>query len=129
MRQTKSCLKSSFLQAGVSGTLTEPAQVVRDTDLSPGQPLQPTQPSGGLGVIGRRSVSDLGAIGESLSGPAMNSGPMHDHMYNLQMLESAYYKLPQPRDSERARNYTPVRIDNILQFIMLVNLWSFLIPN
>ncbi|KAK2638166.1 hypothetical protein Ddye_025961 [Dipteronia dyeriana] len=93
--------------AGVSGSLTEPTQVVRDTDLSPGQPLQSSQPSGGLGVIGRRSVSDLGAIGDSLSGPTVNSGGMHDQMYNMQMLESAYYKLPQPKDSERTRSYTP----------------------
>ncbi|KAL5837518.1 hypothetical protein ACOSQ3_014687 [Xanthoceras sorbifolium] len=93
--------------AGVSGSLTEPTQVVRDTDLSPGQPLQSSQPSGGLGVIGRRSVSDLGAIGDSLSGSTVNSGGMHDQIYNLQMLESAYYKLPQPKDSERTRSYTP----------------------
>ncbi|XP_031264764.1 general negative regulator of transcription subunit 3 isoform X1 [Pistacia vera] len=93
--------------AGVSGSLTEPAQVVREIDLSPGQPLQSSQPSGGLGVIGRRSVSDLGAIGDSLSGSTVNSGAMHDQMYNLKMLESAFYKLPQPKDSERARSYIP----------------------
>lgn len=92
---------------GVSASLTEPVQVVRDTDLSPGQPLQPSQPSGGLGVIGRRSVSDLGAIGDSLSGSTVSSGGMHDQMYNMQMLESAFYKLPQPKDSERARSYIP----------------------
>ncbi|KAL9431476.1 hypothetical protein AB3S75_026628 [Citrus x aurantiifolia] len=92
---------------GVSASLTEPAQVVRDTDLSPGQPLQSSQPSGGLGVIGRRSVSDLGAIGDSLSGATVSSGGMHDQMYNMQMLESAFYKLPQPKDSERARSYIP----------------------
>ncbi|KAK4854383.1 hypothetical protein QYF36_023016 [Acer negundo] len=28
-------------------------------------------------------------------------------MYNMQMLESAYYKLPQPKDLERTRSYTP----------------------
>lgn len=88
--------------------MTEPAQVVRDTDLSPGQPLQSSQSSGGLGVIGRRSVSDLGAIGDSLSGATVSSGGMHDQMYNMQMLESAFYKLPQPKDSERARSYIPV---------------------
>lgn len=76
----------------------------RDVDLSPGQPLQSNQSSGSLGVIGRRSVSDLGAIG----GPSLNSAGMHDQLYNLQMLESAYYKLPQPKDSERAKSYTPV---------------------
>lgn len=80
----------------------------RDIDLSPGQPLQPSQSSGSLGVIGRRSVSDLGAIGDNLSGPTVNPGDMHDRSYTLQMLESAYYKLPQPKDSERAKSYTPV---------------------
>ncbi|XP_038999008.1 general negative regulator of transcription subunit 3-like isoform X2 [Hibiscus syriacus] len=89
-----------------SGSLTEPARNIRDIDLSPGQPLQYNQSSSGLGVIGRRSVSDLGAIGDNLSG-STNSGGMHDQLYNLQMLESAYYKLPQPKDSERARNYIP----------------------
>lgn len=93
--------------AGVSGSLIEPAQVPRDTDLSPGQPLQSNQPSASLGVIGRRSVSDLGAIGDNLGGSTVNSGGMHDQLYNLQMLEAAYYKLPQPKDSERARSYTP----------------------
>ncbi|KAE8702654.1 O-Glycosyl hydrolases family 17 protein [Hibiscus syriacus] len=53
--------------AAVSGSLTEPARNIRDIDLSPGQPLQYNQSSSGLGVIGRRSVSDLGAIGDNLS--------------------------------------------------------------
>ncbi|KAF9670262.1 hypothetical protein SADUNF_Sadunf13G0050100 [Salix dunnii] len=93
--------------AGASGSLTEPLQVPRDIDLSPGQPLQSSQPSSGLGVIGRRSVSDLGAIGDNLTGSAINSGAMHNQLYNLQMLEAAYHKLPQPKDSERARTYIP----------------------
>ncbi|GMI84998.1 hypothetical protein like AT5G18230 [Hibiscus trionum] len=92
--------------AAVPGSLTEPARNIRDVDLSSGQPLQYNQSSSGLGVIGRRSVSDLGAIGDNLSG-STNSGGMHDQLYNLQMLEAAYYKLPQPKDSERARSYTP----------------------
>ncbi|KAL6181360.1 hypothetical protein ACLB2K_048015 [Fragaria x ananassa] len=92
---------------GVSGSLTESSQVPRDIDLSPGQPLQSSQPSASLGVIGRRSVSDLGTIGDNLSGSIANSGPGHDQLYNLQMLEAAFYKLPQPKDSERARSYTP----------------------
>ncbi|XP_009355951.2 general negative regulator of transcription subunit 3 isoform X3 [Pyrus x bretschneideri] len=103
-------LKASYAidsLAGVSGSSTEPAQVPRDIDLSPGQPLQSNQPSPSLGVIGRRSVSDLGAIGDNLSGSTANSGVLHDRLYNLQMLEAAYYKLPQPKDSERARSYTP----------------------
>ncbi|KAK1410926.1 hypothetical protein QVD17_37468 [Tagetes erecta] len=93
------------MQSGASGSLTEPVQSTRDVDLSPGQPLQPNQ-SGSLGVIGRRSLSDLGAIGDNLGGLAVSSGGTHDQQYNLQMLESAFYKLPQPRDSERAKSYT-----------------------
>ncbi|XP_022864954.1 general negative regulator of transcription subunit 3-like isoform X2 [Olea europaea var. sylvestris] len=94
-------------QAGVAGSLAETSQVMRDTDLSPGQPLQSNPPSGTLGVIGRRSVSDLGAIGDSITASAANPGGFHDQLYNLQMLEAAYYKLPQPKDSERAKSYTP----------------------
>ncbi|CAA0842776.1 transcription regulator NOT2/NOT3/NOT5 family protein [Striga hermonthica] len=90
-----------------AGSLVEPSQVIRETDLSPGQPLQPTSSSGSLGFIGRRSVSDLGAIGDSISPSTANSGEMHDQLYNLQMLEGAYFRLPQPKDSERARTYTP----------------------
>lgn len=96
-----------ILQAGV-GNLTESSQIPRDIDLSPGQPLQSSQSSGSLGVIGRRSVADLGAIGDNLSVSTPNSGGMHDQLYNLQMLEAAFYKLPQPKDSERAKSYTPV---------------------
>ena len=94
-----------LLQGAVSGSLTEPAQVIRDTDLSPGQPIQSNQSSSGLGVIGRRSVSDLGAIGDNLNA---NVGRTHDQIYNLQMLEAAYCKLAQPKNSERSRSYTPV---------------------
>ncbi|KAL2511427.1 transcription regulator NOT2/NOT3/NOT5 family protein [Abeliophyllum distichum] len=94
-------------QAGVAGSLAESSQVMRDTDLSPGQPLQSNPPSGSLGVIGRRSVSDLGAIGDSITVSTANPGGFHDQLYNLQMLEAAYYKLPQPKDSERAKSYTP----------------------
>lgn len=104
-----------MLQAGASDSLAEPAQVPRDIDLSPGQPLQSNQPSGSLGVIGRRSVSDLGAIGDNLSGSTLISGGMHDQLYNLKMLEAAYYRLPQPKDSERARSYTPVWLLNNLR--------------
>lgn len=84
------------------------SQVMREIDLSPGQPLQAASSSGSLGVIGRRSVSDLGAIGDNIS--AASPGGMHDQMYNLQMLEAAYYRLPQPKDSERAKTYIPVCI-------------------
>ncbi|KAJ6795055.1 general negative regulator of transcription subunit 3-like isoform X1 [Iris pallida] len=99
-------LKSPYTVAG-SATIAEGNQLPRDTDLSPGQPLQPSQSSASLGVIGRRSASDLGAIGDNLSGSAGNFGGMHDQVYNLQMLEAAYYKLPQPKDSERAKTYIP----------------------
>nr|XP_009791160.1 PREDICTED: general negative regulator of transcription subunit 3 isoform X4 [Nicotiana sylvestris] len=95
------------MQGGVNGSIAEPSPRPRDIDLSPGQPLQSSQPSGSLGVIGRRSVADLGAIGDNLSASTANSGGMHDQLYNLQMLESAFYKLPQPKDSERAKSYTP----------------------
>ncbi|CAI0432742.1 unnamed protein product [Linum tenue] len=93
----------------VSSSLAElSVQVPRDTDLSPGQPLQSsTQTTSGLGVIGRRSIADLGAIGDSLASPAASPVPLHDNSYNLQMLEAAYHKLPQPKDSERARSYIP----------------------
>ncbi|XP_024984929.1 general negative regulator of transcription subunit 3 [Cynara cardunculus var. scolymus] len=96
---------ASDTQTGVSVSVTEPAQVTRDIDLSPGQPLQSNQ-SASLGVIGRRSVSDLGAIGESLSGSTLSLGASHDQQHTLQMLEAAFYKLPQPKDSERAKSYT-----------------------
>ncbi|XP_060208746.1 general negative regulator of transcription subunit 3 isoform X1 [Lycium barbarum] len=95
------------MQGVVTGSVAEASPRPRDTDLSPGQPLQSSQPSGSLGVIGRRSVADLGAIGDNLSASTANSGGMHDQLYSLQMLESAFYKLPQPKDSERAKSYTP----------------------
>lgn len=94
------------VQGGVTGSVAEASPRPRDTDLSPGQPLQSSQSSGSLGVIGRRSVADLGAIGDNLSASTANSAGMHDQLYNLQMLESAYYKLPLPKDSERAKSYT-----------------------
>ncbi|KAG8390764.1 hypothetical protein BUALT_Bualt01G0117400 [Buddleja alternifolia] len=90
-----------------AGSHAEPSQMMRETDLSPRQPLQSTSSSGSLGVIGRRSVSDLGAIGDNISASTPNSGGMHDQLYNLQMLEAAYHRLPQPKDSERAKSYTP----------------------
>ncbi|KAK1264316.1 hypothetical protein QJS04_geneDACA009457 [Acorus gramineus] len=92
---------------GGSATLMEANQVHRDTDLSPGQPMQSNQPPDGLGVIGRRSVSELGAIGDNLSGSALNYGGMHDQKYNLQMLQAAYHKRPQSTDSERPKAYYP----------------------
>ncbi|CAL4943458.1 unnamed protein product [Urochloa decumbens] len=88
-----------------SAPAAENTQLPRDTDLSPGQPLQPGMSSSAVGVIGRRSVSDLGAIGDNFTGTSASSG--HDQLYNLQMLEAAFHRLPQPKDSERAKNYVP----------------------
>ncbi|KAJ9554842.1 hypothetical protein OSB04_009456 [Centaurea solstitialis] len=95
---------AQLAKTGVSNSLTEPAQVSQDVDLSPGQPLQSNQ-STSLGVIGRRSVSDLGAIGDSLSGSTLSLGASHDQQHTLQLLEAAFYKLPQPKDSERLKSY------------------------
>ncbi|XP_039130330.1 CCR4-NOT transcription complex subunit 3 isoform X1 [Dioscorea cayenensis subsp. rotundata] len=99
-------LKTPFMATG-STSIMEGNRLPRDTDLSPGQPVQPGQPSASLGVIGRRSAPDLGAIGDNLSGSVGNFGGMHDQIYNMQMLEAAYGKLPQPRDSERVKSYIP----------------------
>ncbi|KAF2572815.1 hypothetical protein F2Q70_00005918 [Brassica cretica] len=89
--------------SGMPSYMLDQVQVTRDgPDFSPGQPIQPGQSSSSLGVIGRRSNSELGSIGDPSA-----LGPMHDQMYNLQMLEAAYYRLPQPKDSERPRPYTP----------------------
>ncbi|KAK7336237.1 hypothetical protein VNO77_16773 [Canavalia gladiata] len=93
--------------AGVSASLPESAQTSRDIDLSPGQPLQSNQPTGNLGVIGRRNGSELGAIGDNFSGSSVTSGGVRDQLYNLQMLEAAHFKIPLPKDSERPRTYTP----------------------
>ncbi|PWA92474.1 CCR4-NOT transcription complex subunit 3 [Artemisia annua] len=95
---------TSVTQAGVSGSVTEPAQVTHDIDVSPHQSSQSTQ-TASLGVIGRRSVPDLGAIWDSLSGLATLE-TSYDPQATMQLLESSFHKLPQPKDSERA-NYTP----------------------
>ncbi|XP_073282352.1 uncharacterized protein [Primulina huaijiensis] len=98
---------SHTLDTSAAVPIPEPSQVTRDIDLSPGQPLQPSASTGSLGVIGRRSVSDLGAIGDNITSSTANSLGMHDQLYNLQMLEGAFHRLPQPKDSERAKSYTP----------------------
>ncbi|KAJ4808024.1 CCR4-NOT transcription complex subunit 3 [Rhynchospora pubera] len=102
-------LKSPRPAMGPTG-MTEAGQLSRDSDFSPGQPLQsaPTMPpSANLGVIGRRSatpaIPDLGTIGDNLSGTAGN----YDQAQSLQLLEAAFYKLPQPKDSERNKSYVP----------------------
>ncbi|KAK4762204.1 hypothetical protein SAY87_030088 [Trapa incisa] len=103
---TEDELKSPKSPEGVvSGPAVEPTQIPRDTELSPGQPFQSVQSFGSLGVIGRKCVADLGAVGDNPNGPAVTVGPVHDHLYTLQMLEAAFQKLPQPKDSERARSY------------------------
>ncbi|KAL9258544.1 CCR4-NOT transcription complex subunit 3-like protein [Drosera capensis] len=102
-------LKASFVKdvptRDSPSPLMESMQLQRDTDLSPGflHPSQPS-PSAGLGVIGRRSVANLGATGDSVT---PNHEGMHDQMYCLQMLEAAFHKLPQPKDSERSKSYIP----------------------
>ncbi|XP_010454047.1 PREDICTED: general negative regulator of transcription subunit 3 [Camelina sativa] len=88
--------------SGMPSYMLDPVQVSSGPDFSPGQPIQPGQSSSSLGVIGRRSNSELGAIGDPSA-----LGPMHDQMHNLHMLEAAFYKRPQPADSERPRPYTP----------------------
>ncbi|CAH1420127.1 unnamed protein product [Lactuca virosa] len=105
VRETDSKVSMSF----PSDTVAEPAQAARDIDLSPGQPLQSTALA--LGVIGRRSVSEVGAIGDTLGGGGtfLPLGAPHDQQSTFQLLDSAFYKLPQPKDSERAKSYTPRR--------------------
>lgn len=65
--------------------MTEATQSRRDVDLSHGHPLQSNQLVS-LGVTGRRSMSDLGAIRDNLSGLTMSLGRTHDEQYNLLML-------------------------------------------
>ena len=72
-----------------SAPAAENSQLPRETDLSPGQPLQPGMSSSAVGVIGRRSMPDLGAIGDNLTGTSASSG--HDQLYNLQMLKFLFY--------------------------------------
>lgn len=99
-----------MLQVGVSASLPDSAQISRDIDLSPGQPLQSNQATGNLGVIGRRNGAEHGAVGDNFSGSSFSSGGVRDQIYNLQMLEAAHFKIPLPKDSERPRTYTPVGI-------------------
>lgn len=41
------------------------------------------------------------AIHDNLGGSTVTADPMLDQLYNLQMLEAACHKLPQPKHSER----------------------------
>lgn len=87
---------------GGPGTLAELSRW--SSNVEPGsQNVQSAQTSAsGPGVIGRRSGSDLGAIGDNLMSTAPN-----DQLFNLQMLEAASHKMPLPQDSEQSRSYTP----------------------
>lgn len=105
--------------------MAEVNQFPRDLDVSPRQILQPSQQSTSLGVIGRRSVPDLGTIGDNVSASVRNSGATHDLIHNYQMLQAAYYKLPQPRDSERLKNYAPVRIFLCSESMLYCSFMSF----
>lgn len=86
---------------GGPGTLAELSLWSSNVE-SAAQPMQPTQPSTGPGIIGRRSGSDLGAIGDNL----ISTGAQ-DQLSNLHMLEAAFHKLPSAKDSERSRSYIP----------------------
>lgn len=87
---------------GGPGTLAELSRWSNNVEPT-GQNVQPAQTSSsGPGVIGRRSVADLGAIGDNLITTTPN-----DQLYNLQMLEAASHKMPLPQDSEQSRSYTP----------------------
>jgi CCR4-NOT transcription complex subunit 3 len=66
------------------------------------------------GVIGRRSVTDLGAIGDNLT-PAL--GREHFAAQH-EALEHAYRNLPLPKDSERPKSYTPVTTCSTLLFCL-----------
>ena len=96
----------STLQVGTPGTLADYSQQSRDADLAPGQQSHHLQSSMNPGVIGRRSVTDLGAIGDNLT-PAL--GREH-FVAQHEALEHAYRNLPLPKDSERPKSYTPVFI-------------------
>ncbi|KAG9148321.1 hypothetical protein Leryth_012262 [Lithospermum erythrorhizon] len=88
------------------GSFTEASLLKRENDLTSGQSLQSSQPSGTLGVIPRRSVADL-ISNDNLGASVANSGVVHDNVYNLHMLEAALHKLPQPKDSDLSKSYTP----------------------
>ncbi|KAK4740472.1 hypothetical protein SAY87_032353 [Trapa incisa] len=100
-------------------SLDSPARASADhaVEQSAGQHSSSTQTSATFGVIGRRNMPDLGSVGEIPdSGSTTSSAGINDRSssvginnrsYNLKMLEAAYLKLPQPKDSERLRSYAP----------------------
>ena len=71
------------------------------------QPFLTSQPSDSLGIIGWRSVSDLGAIGDSIGGTAY-SDEGHDHGHIMRMLEAGFHRHSQLKYSERAKISTLV---------------------
>lgn len=83
---------------------------------APGQGgrASPGSPGGLPGVIGRKLPGlELGGAGEAMGGLlAAGSMPFGlapvDHALNLALLDSAFANVPQPRDSERPKTYTPV---------------------
>jgi hypothetical protein len=91
------------LQTSGSSSLPEmsrwPSSVEPSSQSMPSSQVSVTGP----GIIGRRSAADLGAIGDNLINTAAN-----DQLYNLQMLDAAFHKIPLPKDSELLRSYTPV---------------------
>lgn len=77
--------------------MTESAQVTHGIDLSPCQPLQSIQ-TASLGVVGRRSGTDLGAISDNISGLPLTFGASHHQQSTMQLLTSSFHQLPQPKD-------------------------------
>jgi len=91
------------VSVGTPGSLADYSQQSRDADLAPGQQGHQLAPSMGPGVIGRRSMTDLGAIGDNLT---TNLGREH-FIAQHEALEHAYRNLPLPKDSERPKSYSP----------------------
>jgi CCR4-NOT transcription complex subunit 3 len=100
------------MQIGGPGTLAEFNQLSRDANFAPGQVVSSLHQCslGHPGLIGKRSMIDLGAIGDNLilALGGGNASGQHDQLFNSQALEAAYRKLPLPKDSERPRSYIPV---------------------
>ncbi|KAH7429527.1 hypothetical protein KP509_09G054000 [Ceratopteris richardii] len=86
---------------GVSGRLAEFNRWPSNAETG-SENVQSAQVALGPGVIGRRSATDVGAIGDSLINATSN-----DQNFNLQMLQAASQMIPLPQDSEQTRNYKP----------------------
>ncbi|KAG0481287.1 hypothetical protein HPP92_012145 [Vanilla planifolia] len=105
-RQSGNTILNQTETVSNSSSFVDDIQLSGDTFLTPGQQLQEGHSSASVGVIGRRSAFDVGIIGENLRSLG-GTDTMHDRNYNLQMLEAAFSKLPQPKDSELVKNYVP----------------------